>query len=105
MPEIQDLAFEPREAATENDIGATVEDRGQHARIIQRIVLQIGILKDGQIAAHLADRPPKRRAFPHVSRLPEYTYLGISRRQSTGDQPCTVTRAVVDHNNLTFEAG
>ena len=67
VPEVEHLALFARETAAEDHIRLAVEDRPQHPRIIVRIVLEIGVLKDGEVAGHLRDRAAQGRAFAHDS--------------------------------------
>ena len=68
VPEVENAAVvAAQEAAAENSIGLTVENRLNDAGNLGRVVLEIGVLDDGNIAGHVADGRMDRGALAHVA--------------------------------------
>src|SRR6059058_4387808 len=98
-----------RVARAVDDVGVAVEDRLDEPRVLGGVVLQVGILDDRDVAAHVGDGGPHRGALALVVRL-EDEHEAVRRRVRRrgaqllehGARP--VGRAVVDDDDLLWEA-
>ena len=72
VPVEQDLPLaRGGEARSEHRVGLALEDRRDQRGIVGRVVLQVGVLDQADVAAHVLDRGPDRASLPHVARLAE----------------------------------
>ena len=95
------------EACAINDIRRTILNRLKQARIILRIVLQIGVLDDYDIAGRVTDGGPDRRALSLILRLKKN--FNLIRRivrplvlffQPGQNLPTAVFRAIIDQDDF-----
>ncbi len=87
-------------------IGAVLEKRPYEARIVPRVVLEIGVLEERQVAGRGGDAGAYGGAFALVVRVLEVAQPRLFGRQLAQDLACAVGGAVVDDHHLELgEAG
>ena len=64
-------ALGAEEARAEDDVGLALEDRAQQQRVLARVVLEVGVLDDHDVAGGLAEAAGHRRALALVGGLEE----------------------------------
>jgi hypothetical protein len=105
VPEEQHLALGPGESAAEDHIRPAINDRREHFGILLRIVFQIGVLPDGEIAGHFVNRPPDRRTLAHVLGLGENTnVLRMLGRELLHHTPRVVFAAIVHDDQFPLQS-
>jgi hypothetical protein len=87
-------------ARAEDGIGAAIEQRAQQARIFARIVLEVGILHDGEVAHGLADGRAHGRALASIALVPVEPDLSGLARQPLQNRVRAVSRTIVDDHQL-----
>ena len=104
VPEIEDAV--PVGAAEEpgsvDDVGLARENGPEQDGVFLRVVLEVGVLDDDEIARRGAHAGPDGRALPHVARLQEDpdAVLAVELPE---DVPRAVLRAVVHDHDLALE--
>ena len=91
------------EARAEHRVGVALEDRREHARIVLRVVLQVAVLHDGDVARALADGPPDGRPLAPVAVLEEHADAIVPLGQLGEDLARAVLAAVVDGDELDLQ--
>src|SRR5579859_4213849 len=84
--------------APEDNLGLALEDRGDESRPIPRVVLQVGVLDEDEVAAGRTDPGSHRRAFAPVDAVAHHPY----RRVLEGSQDLVgpIHRSVVDDDDF-----
>jgi len=90
-------------AGAEYGVGVPVQKRPQQARVFRRVVLEVGVLDDGEISAGLLDGRAHGGAFALVHGMAEQPDGGVLGGQAGENIPSAVGRAVVDHYQLALE--
>jgi hypothetical protein len=105
VPEEQHAARATDEARAEHHIGMAVEDGLDELGVVGRVVLQVRVLDEGDVAGHARDAGAHGRTFTAVLRLQDHLEA-VLRRVRRGapdlveDLARAVGRAVVDHHDL-----
>src|SRR3990170_5831361 len=55
VPEVEDAVRPTMESVAEDNVSLVFQDRLQQRRVVSRVILQIGILDDDDVAGHLLD--------------------------------------------------
>ena len=101
MPEKMHAPMPGDEPRAVDDVGLAGEERLQQHVVLRRVVFQVGVLDDQELACRLLNAPAYRRPLALVVRLleqPDHVRVtGSQRRQDLGR---AVGRAVIDHDNL-----
>ena len=85
VPEEQHAPRAAREARAVDHVGVALEDGRDQARVLARVVLEIGVLDDGDVAGHVRDRRPHRGALALVALVPDQHQAEVGRlRQAAG---------------------
>src|SRR5579885_3860434 len=98
MPEIQYAVRLANEAGTVDDIGAVFQNRLQQPRIFARIVLQVGVLHDNNIAGRLLETTPQGGAFALITGLIENADFTALQLLENGAR--VVGAAIIYNNDL-----
>ena len=86
MPEVQHAALaHNHEARAIDDVGISLDQRFQQVRVLARIVLEVGVLDEAELAARLFDGVANSRALSLVSRAADDA---DNLRVSAGDLLC-----------------
>ena len=88
------------EPAAEDGVGLAVEDRLDDAGDLGRVVLEIGVLDDGDVAGHVPDRRLDRGALAHVALVEDGPDRGSCAASSRRISAEPSRRAVVDAHQL-----
>jgi hypothetical protein len=103
VPEVQDS---PRAAAEEaravDDVGVTLLDRRQQLEVLHRVVLEVGVLHDHDVARGVPEPDGHRRAFALVLRLEEHADA-LDAVHLAQDLARPVLRPVVDDQDLLLD--
>ena len=75
MPEEQHAMRPAEKARSEHRIGPPVQNRLQERRIVRRVVLQVGVLDDDDVALRLREAGPQRRALALVALVVEDAHV------------------------------
>ena len=103
VPEVEDAALaaseEPRAV---HDVGVSLLDRPEQLRVLARVVLEVRVLDDDDVAGRLLKTRRDRGALSHVLRLQEDpdAVLAVHLAQ---DVARAVLRAVVDDDDLLLD--
>ena len=76
VPEQEHPVRSAQKARAVDDIGVAFEDGGQELRIVARIVLQVGVLDDDDLAAHLGLSGPERCPLASVALMAQDDEVG-----------------------------
>ena len=82
-----------------DDIRVAPDDRGEHPRVVARVVLEIAVLDQDDVARRRLDARPKRRALADVHRR-EAEQHPAGRAELLHDSRRAIRRSVVDDNHL-----
>src|SRR5438477_4351226 len=105
VPEIKHLPLFTKKTRAENDVCSAIENGPEQALKVRGIIFEIGVLKDGEVTAHLGNRTAKRSAFALILFLPENFDLRVGNSQFQSDAPGVIGRAVIHQHNLAVQAG
>ena len=102
VPEVEHPAFAgDHEARAIDGVSFPLQQRRQQASVFARIVFQIGILNDGELAGGVLDGGTDGGALTLIAGLPdESQYGGVGRGDLFHDCGRAVRGAVVHHDNL-----
>jgi hypothetical protein len=112
VPEVEDPPGRAGEAGAVHDVGPPLEDGGEELRIVPRVVLEIRVLHQHDVAGRLGEAAPERRALALVGVLVEHADLvllvGRSEAPRLGElglQPAEIVAgavlgAIVDDDDL-----
>ena len=104
VPEVEDAVpvRAAEEAGSVHDVGLAGEDGPEEDRVFLRVVLEVGVLDDDEIAGRGAHPGPDRRALPQVARLQEDADAVLAVELAE-DVAGAVRRAVVHDHDLALE--
>ena len=101
VPEVQDAPVTARqEPGAEDRIGYALEHRTQQRGVVGRVVLQVGVLDEGQIARHRLDGRSDRARLALVLLVEDVLDAGLVVGQLGDELPAAVGRAVVHDHQL-----
>ncbi len=104
MPEIKHAVRRgTHESGSVYDVGLALDQRTEEPRIFGRIVFQICVLDDHEVARRFLDAAAKGRTFPHILRLKKNPHLGIALPQPRQNFAGAVLRTVVHANQFDVE--
>src|SRR5579884_1479971 len=104
MPEVEDTAILTREEARSvHDIGDSFEHRTQQYGVICRVIFQIGVLNQGQVAGQMANARPNGSPLTHVFRMKNVANAPIRQGQLLDHLSAAVGRTVIDDNQFQFQ--
>ena len=89
------------ESIPEDHVGLVFEDRFQQERVIARVVFEVSVLDQDDIASGLRYACPDRRAFSAIHLVPQQPDL--PRRQALQQVRRAVSGGVVHHDDLARE--
>jgi len=96
VPVGQDAALLARQVAgAENGVGVTGEERFEEDGIFLRVVLEVGILNEAEIALGVADGGPDGGAFALVDFVTEEADPGFMGGEALEDVPGAIPGAVI----------
>src|SRR5438105_15903858 len=106
MPEIQHAPLaDNHEPRSVHYVGLALDQGFEDMTVFPRIVLEIGVLDDAELAARLLDCRPDRRALTPVAVVAEHPDpIRTGSGDLLGDLGRAVGRAVVDHDDLAIDA-
>ena len=96
----------PGEARAEDDVGVAVEDRLEQLRVLARIVLEVGVLDEGDVAGDVRHGRAHGGALALVALVVHHDEAevvgvsGTSARNASSASRGAVARAVVDDDDL-----
>src|SRR6266436_3134150 len=99
MPKIKNLALLADEAGAEDDIGPALENGLEQTRVISRIVFEVGVLENRDVARHFGNGAADGGSFSSIARLAEEADLRMLIGEALGDLPTGVGGMVVDKHN------
>ena len=79
-------------------------DRRQKARDLLRMILEIGVERQHDLARCFAETGGQRRRLAEIASQADRRHPRIARRQRLDRFPAPIGRAVVDQNDLEFDA-
>ena len=81
-------------------VGAVLEKRPEETRVVARVVLEVGVLEERQVARRGGDAGADGGALAHVARVLEVAQPRFFGRQLAQDLARAVGGAVVDHHHF-----
>ena len=100
VPEIQHLSLFTRKARAKDCVGLSLQNRLEQPAIVAWIVLQVRILKKGDVSGHLLDGPADGGALSHICWLLENPYFRMRTGESLRNFPGGVRRAVIHQDDF-----
>src|SRR4051812_2706513 len=101
VPEVDDaVRTAAEEAAAEDDVGMTVDDRLEQPRVVGGVVLEVGVLDEDDVAGRRREPGTQRGALPAVLRL---EHDDVARPHAVDELAAPVGAAVVDEHDLGVE--
>src|SRR5262249_49795470 len=100
VPEVEHamrLADEPRAV---DDVRVVLDDRLDELGILGRVVLEVGVLDDDDLAGGLAEPGAQRGALSLVAVVEDYLQVAVASLHLAEDLAGAVLRAVVDDDDL-----
>ena len=105
VPVEQDLPLRRRrEARAEHRVGLALENRRDERGIVGRVVLQVRVLDQADVAAHVLNGGDDRRPLAHVPGLADDADPRVGRGQFIEDVRRSVTAAIVHAHQLHGQA-
>ncbi len=101
MAEVQDARSAPgQEARPKDHVSLAIFDRLDQPGDVDRVVLQVGILHDDNLARAGGEAGPQRRGFALVRRLANQAHARDLLAKFLDDLRRVVLRAIVDHDRF-----
>ena len=91
------------EARAIDHVSFALKKRLQEERIFCRVVLEVCVLNDDEIASSFRNPPAEGRALSLVLRLKEHSYLWVRSQEVGEDFARTVSRTVIDAKQFDFQ--
>ena len=99
MPKRQHAGLHARQITrAEDGVGVAGEQRLQQHGILSRVILEVGVLDNAEVAAGLFDGRAYGRAFAPVYLVAKKADARIAFRQTLQNEGGAVSGTVVDHN-------
>ncbi len=101
MPEGQDPRLLARHVAgSEHGVRMAFEKGFQKLRIFVRVVLEVSVLHEAEVASSLLNRGSNGRAFALILFMPEQTNAGMLLRKALQNIPGSVRGTVIDDDQF-----
>src|SRR5436190_19064852 len=102
MPEVNHtMSSAAGEPGTEHHVSTILQDWSYKDRIFFRVILQVRILNDDQVASSCLKTRTQRCSLPEIAFL-QHQFVDPSRRLSLKEFFCSISGSVVDDDNFNF---
>src|SRR5574341_180384 len=101
VPEVEDAVRPTMESVAEDNVGVAFQDWLEEPRVVLRVVLQVGVLDEDDVAGHVLDGGADRCSLAAIARVEEEVHLPpVVATQSFQDLTRSVTRGVIHEDDL-----